>query len=186
MLSTCTIISGKFRNGGIAVKCEKCHKNEATVFVTQIINGEKIEMHLCEQCAKESDTFFFDKNESFQKFLSGLLENTNRPPNVKNASISCPTCGMTLADFRKTSKLGCADCYDTFKDYLEVIMKRIQSSTQHTGKRPGKLDIDLKRDNMIRQLDSELKIAIMEEDFERAAELRDKLKELREEGEKDE
>lgn len=163
------------------MKCEKCHKNEATVFVTQIINGEKIEMHLCEQCAKESDTFFFDKNESFQKFLSGLLENANRQPSVKSASISCPSCGMTLAEFRKTSKLGCAECYSTFRDYLEVILKRIQSSTQHTGKRPAKLDMDLKRDNMIRQLDSELKIAIMEEDFEKAAELRDKLKALRKE-----
>lgn len=161
------------------MKCEKCHQNDATVFLTQVVGGEKSEMHLCESCAKNSDSVLFDNHLSFQQFLSGLLENTNKTPNVKSAVITCPGCGMTLSEFKKVSKFGCAHCYEVFGVYLNSVIKRVQSNSQHTGKRPAKLDIKLQRENMIAQLESELKLSIMQEDYEKAASIRDQLRGIR-------
>lgn len=162
------------------MKCEKCHQNEATVFLTQTHNGETVEVHLCDACAKENEQAIFDDGISFQQFLSGLLEN-NKSPQVKTHTFTCKSCGMSIADFKKNSLVGCADCYRTFLPYLRPIIKRLQSNVIHTGKRPCRQDESLKYKQRIEQFESELKIALMQENYEQAAILRDQIRDFRKE-----
>lgn len=162
------------------MKCEKCHVNEATVFLTQTSNGETVEMHLCDTCAKDNEAALFDNGISFQQFLSGLLED-NKSPQIKSHTLTCDQCGMTLDAFKKNSLVGCAGCYKSFETYLRPIIKRLQSSTVHTGKKPGHIDETIKFQEKINRLESELKIALMQENYEQAAVLRDRIRDLRRE-----
>lgn len=163
------------------MNCERCHVEPATVFLTQIVNGQKMEVHLCQKCAKEQESELFNNNPSFQKFLSGLLDtshNANGSARTQE-NMSCPTCGMTIAEFKKTSKIGCGQCYQIFENELTPILKRLHGSIVHTGKRPLKLDVALKRQKKVKELESELKIALMQEEYETAARLRDEIRALK-------
>lgn len=160
------------------MKCEKCHINEATVFLTQTDNGETTQMHLCDTCAKESEAILFDDGISFQQFLSGLLE-SNKAPQLKSHTKTCEQCGMSIESFKKNSLVGCAECYKTFSGYLDPIIKRIQGNVVHTGKRPSDVDESIKTRELIHRYERELKISLMEENYEEAALLRDKIRELR-------
>jgi protein arginine kinase activator len=162
--------------------CENCHKESATVFLTQIINGKKIEMHLCSKCASEKEGLLFNNNISFQQFLSGLLENVKAPKNVHlNNVIKCDKCNMTLDEFRKTSKIGCENCYTAFSGYLFPVLKRLHSNIEHTGKTPEKLNKELQITSRIEKMQSDLQIAIMKEDYEEAARLRDLIRDIKKE-----
>lgn len=163
------------------MKCEKCNVNEATVFVTKSYNGETMEMHLCDSCAKENESLFLDDGISFQQFLSGLLDNS-KTNLTKNQSFTCKSCGMSIEDFKRNSLVGCAECYHSFEGYLKPIVKQLQSNMIHTGKRPSHVDETIKVKEKIMRLESELKIALMEENYEQAAILRDSIRELRGEG----
>lgn len=163
------------------MKCEKCHTNEATVFLTQSHNGETLEMHLCDSCAKENENIFLDDGISFQQFLSGLLDNSKGTPQ-KSQGFTCKSCGMSIDDFKRNSLVGCAECYTSFEQYLKPIVKRLQSNMVHTGKRPTHVDESIKLKEKIIRLESELKLALMEENYEQAAVLRDKIRSLRGEG----
>lgn len=163
--------------------CENCHKEAATVFFTQIINGKKIEMHLCAKCASEKEGVLFNNNLSFQQFLSGLIENAKNPKNahINSEVIKCDKCGMTLEEFRKTSKIGCENCYKAFAGNLLPVLKRLHTNVKHTGKRPEKLDEEIQLINRIKKLQDELQLSIMKEDYEAAARLRDEIRELKKE-----
>lgn len=164
------------------MKCENCHVNEATVFLTQSENGQTTEVHLCDTCAKESENIVLDNGISFQQFLSGLLE-SNKSPQVKSHVPTCTQCGMTIEAFKKNSLVGCANCYKSFDGYLQPIIKRLQSNIVHTGKRPSHVDTTVKKiQEQISRYESELKVSLMEEDYERAAILRDKIRELKGDG----
>ncbi len=96
----------------------------------------------------------------------------------------CPTCNMSLAQFAKTGKLGCSDCYEHFRHYLASVLKSIHANTTHTGKISKKADAKIRLEREIEKLESELKAAIDKQDFERAAVVRDEIKELRAKEEK--
>ncbi len=162
------------------MKCEKCHMNEATVFITQNVNGETAEMNLCESCAKESENLIVDEELSFQQFLSGLL-NKEKSANPNNGVVVCSNCGMSFPEFKKRSKVGCAQCYVTFNTQLQPIIKRLHGTSRHTGKLPGKLGASLKVKKKLEKFEAELKIALMKEDYENAAILRDQIRDLKKE-----
>ncbi|MCD5405517.1 MAG: UvrB/UvrC motif-containing protein [Desulfotomaculum sp.] len=163
--------------------CEKCNKKSATVHLTQIVNNKKTEMHLCEECANKSSfishtkSFGFEPEFSFQSFLSDLI-GSDYVFSDKSAA-SCPKCGTSQRDIAKGNLLGCAKCYDTFKEQLLPVIKRIHGTTQHVGKVPeertaGKTKLVKK----LRDLKSLLKDAVSKEEFERAAKIRDEIKAL--------
>lgn len=167
--------------------CQICHKRPATVHITKIINGVKTEMHICEQCAKEkeelgikSDMSNFITPFSFSNILEGFMDfpGLGAVPRKVHEEIRCPGCGISYDDFKKTGLFGCSQCYDTFRDRLEPIIKRIHGNTQHTGKVPKRSGgiIRLKRD--IEGLKYELKKAVENEEYEKAAQIRDRIKEL--------
>lgn len=163
--------------------CEVCHKEKASVFLTEIINGKKVELHLCNTCAAKEKSRMYAE-DSFQQFLSGLLKLSQTEGGQEEVAVhQCPACKMTLDDFRKHSKLGCANCYEVFRPYVKHVVKSVQGGSSHSGKKPMRLNEKAIRKEHIDKLESDLKLSIMEEDYEKAALIRDELKGLREEEE---
>ena len=155
--------------------CEKCQSRSATVHMTKIVNGHKSEIRLCSQCAKENNELGFgtDLTLDLQNFISaGLLK---FEPNQK---LECEKCGLDYATFNNKGRLGCAKCYESFGTKLNPILKRIHGTTTHTGKIPKRAGGKLRVFRAIQNLKVELKQAIEVEDFEKAAKLRDHIKEL--------
>ena len=155
--------------------CQKCNEKEAVVQFTKIINGVKTEMHLCERCASQ------EALESYQVNVSGLIDEflnidsnlDNDATEKDNAELICPNCGQTSAELKKTGRLGCDVCYDTFADTLEPLIKRIHGRTVHTGKiaKTGGQALKIKRE--ISEMQQKLDEAIRTENYELAAEYRD-------------
>ncbi|NLK20627.1 MAG: hypothetical protein GX308_00790 [Epulopiscium sp.] len=168
--------------------CERCGKNIASVHVTHINNGEKAEVYLCEHCAKETETIHFHTPISFQDFLTGLLDMSlggqaqSKGYKENNEVFQCPTCKMTYDDFKKIGRFGCSNCYLTFKKQLNPIIKKLHGDNIHTGKFPNRIAGKLKIKREVEILKKELQKAIKAEEFERAAELRDKIHTLKQGG----
>jgi protein arginine kinase activator len=97
---------------------------------------------------------------------------------VAAPGITCPLCGSTASDISRTGKVGCAQCYDTFADMLTPYIKRIHGNTEHTGKIPSDAGAEIKTKRQLVQLKEELKKAIENQEFEKAAELRDRIKDI--------
>jgi protein arginine kinase activator len=163
------------------MNCQRCHEKPATLHFTKIINGEKTESHLCEHCARDSnEASSFQSNFSINHFLSGLLNGdpsfTNRN-NSKQHTLTCERCGMTLNQFIKSGRFGCSNCYTTFTPHYEPLLKRVHSgNTEHKGKIPKRIGktfhVRIKIDN----LRKEMQTYIEQEEFEMAAETRDKIR----------
>lgn len=156
--------------------CERCKKNNATVFMQQIINGQKTEFHLCGECAAElNGSVTFDN--MFKDFIDGFV-NMNGLPASDVFSHKCPSCGFSFEDFRQFGKLGCADCYSSFRNQLVPLLKNIHGSSRHSGKFPEKAGGKLKIQHELENMKLSLKRAIENEEFEEAAKLRDKIREM--------
>ncbi|MBR3163669.1 MAG: UvrB/UvrC motif-containing protein [Clostridia bacterium] len=183
--------------------CENCGKREANVKYTQIINGEKKEMHLCEECSEKLGigNMEFKMPISFSSFLGDFFDefenDTLLPEFDPIKALKCDSCGMTFEDFMNTGKFGCANCYNAFESKIDPILKNIQGANRHVG-RLGKIEpaIDLnvqenikdeKTNNTekeeennqiskVERLKLELQKAIEEERYEDAAKIRDEIK----------
>ncbi len=162
--------------------CQKCGQKEATVHLTRIVNGEKTELYLCEDCAEEMGHISITSGDpfSFNNLLAGILK-----PEIGGTSLttgkekySCDRCGMTYEEFSKKGVFGCPDCYDKFADRLEPLIKRIHGSSRHVGKIPERQAGDLKIRKNIAQLRDKMQEAVEKEEFEKAAELRDEIHSL--------
>ena len=124
------------------MKCQKCNKNEANTHITKIVNGVKTEQYLCEKCAAENQDFInfqtgFDKE--FDNFFSGffgMLQLGIGMPQQSDAK-TCPVCGSTLDDITNRGKLGCSECYSTFKDFLMHPLKQIHGRTLNRRRYSG-------------------------------------------------
>ena len=156
--------------------CDICHKNIASVHITEIVNDKMVELHLCEQCAQQKG-IGFPEDFPLANFLAGLTD--FELPKVKKVELRCPHCGMSYEDFRKIGRLGCSQCYQTFKQNLAPLLKRIQGAEQHIGKFPHYADKSIKGEIEIKQLQRKLNKAIQEENFEEAAKIRDKIREMK-------
>lgn len=159
--------------------CDNCGKNEATMHYTEIINGKKKVMHLCSECAKNNNEF--ESPFSIHNFLTGLLESKpDGPMKVDYVEPKkCEGCGMTYGKFKQTGKFGCDQCYEAFKDRLDPLFKRIHGHNNHTGKVPKRAGGRIRVRKEIKDLRDKLEKSIKSEEFERAAELRDKIRDLK-------
>ncbi len=153
------------------MKCDLCDK-DAVVHLTQVVNGEMKEVHLCEEHAKEQG---IDINSpiSITDILMGLGE--AKQGIEHELSPACPRCGMAREEFRKRGRLGCPDCYKTFMAELAVAIKAMHHSTQHIGKIPGHEGAQTRIKSQIARFRKELDAAIAREDYEKAAQLRDQI-----------
>jgi len=158
--------------------CDACKQQQATVHLTEIVNDEMTELHLCEACANQKGAQV-ESHFGLSDLLGGLAEvGKAQEPEEEVAAKTCPSCGMTYEDFRKVGRLGCAECYVTFKRNLATLLKRIHGSPHHLGKSPGRLVKPPKVKLELTELKKRLEQAIEMEEFEEAAHLRDQIREL--------
>jgi protein arginine kinase activator len=158
------------------MKCDVCQKSEATVYLTQIVEGKMQKVNLCENCAKEkgvSDPTGF----AMADLLLGLgatqqIEHGGQPAQ------KCPVCGFTQIDFKKTGRLGCSACYDTFADGLANLLKGMHKGLKHTGKMPARLSRRFAMADRVKSLETDLTKAVKNEKYEDAARLRDEIQKL--------
>jgi len=155
------------------MKCHVCGKNEATVQVKQAIGNETKELWLCKSCA-EFAGIELSTPESIANFLIMNDEKTSDVP-VDDKTAKCASCGMTIKDFRKTSRLGCPECYDCFEKEISEIIERVQNGDRHVGRVPKSRQIDVE----IIALQEQLSVEIKAQNFEKAAELRDRIRDLK-------
>jgi len=157
--------------------CDICGKNPATVHLTEIVDDQMTELHLCEECARQK-SIQMEQQFGLSDLLAGLAE-FEKPALQKEAfSLKCSNCDLTYTDFKKIGRLGCSECYSTFKKYLGPLLKRIHGSNLHLGKSPLKVTKALKKKIDLSSLRYELQKAIEREAFEEAAKIRDQIREL--------
>lgn len=169
--------------------CDKCHKREARIYYTEILNGEKKEQHLCEECASEFTSFHLEsaginKEISLGGLFSSIFGNYHgetQAPEQKKPIIKCDTCGMTYEEFLQEGKFGCADCYKYFSKVLDRSLKQIHGANNHTGKRPIGYTAEpvITEVSPIDKLTIRLQEAIEREEYEEAAKLRDEIRVLK-------
>lgn len=156
--------------------CQNCKKQSATVHLTDLVQGEKRERHLCEQCAAQEGVAVKQHVSINDVLNSFLVAQSSVQEQIKT---KCPHCGLSFAEFRSQGLLGCPHDYDVFGDALAQVIQRAQGgANHHTGKGPGesrKLD-PAKQER--HRLQRELRDAVQREDYESAARIRDQLQEL--------
>ena len=166
--------------------CQDCKKREAQVHLTQIVNNEKIQLHLCQECAAARGFHSPLDNVPFPlaEILSNLASNLPQVTSQNLKDLSCKNCHLTFEEFTRQGRFGCGECYKSFRPGVERIMRKIHGASLHRGTNPAATDENID-DSTIpvkeeERLEKELKKAIDAEDFERAAEIRDKLKLIKE------
>lgn len=154
--------------------CSKCNKNTATVHYQEIINGEKTEYDLCQECANKMKLPVFGTFNLDPLWLTPKL--------FQETKVSCPRCGLTLREFSEEGKFGCQECYQAFSDQVPSLLKRIHGHSRHIGKIPKRGGGALRIKTQLQSLRNQMNQAVQEQNFEQAAKLRDEIKRL-EEGE---
>jgi len=186
--------------------CKICNKNPATIHIQEIVNGEKKTLHICADCAskksKEDPVLQGFNLAEMLYSLSGQAgaqegEKQDQAKDGEDAVLPltvCPKCGWDSARFRKTGRLGCSNCYSVFEEILLPALANMHRGSFHVGKAPGLSGGSDSGRRMLElmKLQKELEEHVRREEFEKAAELRDKINALRsepgspeEEGKKD-
>ncbi len=162
------------------MKCDFCER-KATVFLTQLVEGQMKKVCLCDDCAKErgvTDPTGF----SLADLLLGGLPVTGPSGITKPASRSggrkCPSCGFTLEDLRKVRRFGCGDCYTTFADEVGQILTGMHKGVSHTGKVPSGMMARQVLKQRLDELRERLEQAVAAESYEEAAGIRDEIRNL--------
>ena len=164
------------------MQCDICGKKKATVHLTEIIDGQMSEMHLCEGCAREKSVQM-EQQFGLADLLAGLSDFGKQLKDTPTVDIKCPNCGTTYDDFRKFGRLGCSQCYEAFKLHLTTLLRKIHGANHHLGKAPVGLSTEIRQTvENLHDLKTQLMKAIQDEDFEKAAQLRDKIKKIEERG----
>jgi protein arginine kinase activator len=173
------------------MSCDQCHEREAVIHLTQIVNEQVTTLHLCERCAAEKGVESTGSVE--QNPFAKLVAASMGKPAPELALVgaggrgACPRCGATLQDFRESGRLGCADCWRAFEAPLRDLLRRLHGSTVHMGERyaertgePIGTEARVNGGATLRQADlrEQLRLAVETENFELAAELRDRLRVL--------
>jgi protein arginine kinase activator len=155
--------------------CENCKKNTATTYFKQTVNGKTREVFLCSECAAKLG--LGDGFSNFGNFGFGLSAMADLLGGHSTPSVTkCPTCGITLNEVSKSGMMGCADCYETFRDYLRRLLPRISGNKVHDGKVPHAAEKPA--EDELPSLKKRLEEAIKTENFEEATVLRDKIRAL--------
>ena len=173
----------KAPKGGIFMLCQNCGKNEATTHIKQVINGDTAERHLCSECAEHlgyGDAFSgfgFNISGLFGNFFGDAVHSLNTPRKVTR----CPKCGYSFNDIVREGRVGCAECYNTFYNELRPSLQRIHGQVQHNGKIASTAETVSEEEDKPDELESlkmQMAEAVKAQNFELAAELRDKIREL--------
>jgi protein arginine kinase activator len=178
------------------MQCDICGKKKATVHLTEIVDEQMSEMHLCEECARNKSAQM-EQQFGLGDLLAGLSDagKTTSAKHEEKPALLCASCGLNYEDFRKFGRLGCGECYTSFKEHLAGLLRKIHGSSRHLGKAPTSLmqkegtgtavgkahvshppAVTQLAQESISALKKQLHAAIEAEDFEKAAMLRDKIR----------
>ena len=181
--------------------CQNCGENEANVKYTQIVNGVKKQMILCEKCAQDLgiQNINFNMPIDFSSFLGDMIDEYENlsigSEFVEPKMLTCDKCNMTYEEFLNTGKFGCDNCYETFKNKINALLKNIHGANTHIGRISGKVNENINENNIkfnkniqnkeenkneikIEKLKEKLKQQIKEEKYEEAAKTRDEIKKI--------
>lgn len=159
--------------------CQLCKMRIANVQLTQVVNNQKAVMFICDQCAKEKGQLGFGPAFNIGTLLSSFFGTAqSSQAGAEDRGAVCPECGFTFDDISRIGKLGCKSCYSTHAQRLLPIIKRIHGSSKHKGKYPHKLSSGIAATRELDSLKAQLAQAIKEEKYEKAAEIRDRIKML--------
>ncbi len=165
--------------------CQECRQNEANIHIVKNVNGKQSELNLCESCARKKDELDFSLEPQFSlhKLFSSMLNQGlyGKREEMLADDKKCPSCSLTFAQFGQLGRLGCSDCVPAFEDKLKPLLKRIHGGSSHTGKVPEKAR---ERVNILRELDQlkdDLQTKVQNEEFEKAAQLRDRIRGIEQE-----
>lgn len=159
--------------------CDNCGSTDPVVHLTQIVNNEISTHHLCDRCAGEKG--LDNPPETHGMPLVDMIQKIPGDPFVdgESADVECSFCGLTYSGFRETGRLGCPNCYEAFAGQLPRILRRIHGSVKHVGKvylPPDPTASEM--ENRLEGLRRGLHRAVRSEDFERAAKIRDEIRNL--------
>jgi protein arginine kinase activator len=162
------------------MQCEECGKRPAAVHIIKIDNGAKTDMHLCEVCALQKNPITLKANFSMQDLVAGILKSGSVGPFKVDIvhEVKCDICGLSYSKFKTSGKFGCSNCYKVFGDRLNPLFKRLHGNIIHTGKLPSKAGSKIKLDREIERLRQELQSAVNNEEYEKAAEIRDRIRDI--------
>ncbi|MDD4363797.1 MAG: UvrB/UvrC motif-containing protein [Atribacterota bacterium] len=164
--------------------CQICKKNEATIKIVKVIGMNKTEIDVCSDCAKylmgnSNTSISFTKNsinDILVNLLNAFYNHTQEEISVdESLEKKCPNCGLTYSEFLKSGKLGCDKCYDVYEKHIKPLLSRLHGNYVHVGKMPKAIKINLNRMKKIQIKKEELQKAIKEEEYEKAAVLRDQI-----------
>ncbi len=161
--------------------CEKCQKNEVAVHLTDIVNQTKRQYHLCKECAGfhgvsiQAQMKKHKEQFTLPEFYSSP-DTSSEHSDGDCGSVSCPDCGMTYSRFRKEGKFGCSHDYHVFRTDLDELLEKIHESNQHRGRAPARFRKQISRKVQLTQLREELTRAVTDEQFEKAAAIRDQMR----------
>lgn len=162
--------------------CDICRKNQANIHLTEIINGKVKELHICDTCAQDKGMVKHSKNSGLADFLAGLTDFGITPEDTKaleDFDLRCLDCGLSFEDFKGTGRLGCAGCYEAFKKGLSPLLRKIHGSSCHSEGAPKEtkqIGQAIKESDSLEELETKLKAAVKNEEFEDAARLRDAIR----------
>lgn len=157
--------------------CDRCGENKATVHKIQMGSDDEVtHLQLCGDCADDNDSEASQEPmDSVSKILSSLEGSSSEDSTV------CSNCGMTLQEFRNIGRVGCPDCYSAFEDHIEKIIHRVHGADQHVESGQEETGLEKVSDRQKKQiLEKRLQERVEEENYEEAAELRDRIEELEE------
>jgi protein arginine kinase activator len=164
------------------MKCLNCDA-EATIFFKEVVEGQLREIRLCEACAAEKGFHLaVEQNKlTIANQFIWMAENLYPESAAKVGAVQCPACGIRYSQFARTGRLGCADCYGAFEAQLKQILRRVHGATRHHGRAPRGADASTLRRRDLGRLREELNRAVEREEFELAAQLRDRIRRMEEE-----
>ncbi len=179
-------------------KCQICNKRPAAMKIVKVTEGQLEDYHVCEECASGLSTYAAKIMKKAQldlkstaSLLSDLMKGQEEGASVPGGKslhpappdLQCPSCGLDFTRYRQTYMLGCPACYDAFGEALESDIRKIHGATEHTGGRTQSQERLVDFRARLKSLKHELDEAVREEDFDKAAKLRDKIRTVQEEAE---
>jgi protein arginine kinase activator len=160
------------------MQCSVCKEKPATVHFTQIVGEKMQKLDLCEECAKAKG--MNDPGFAYADLVLGLGAAQEIEQAAGGAEVKCHRCGFTQADFKKSGRLGCPECYKTFYEGLSGLLKTMHKGTRHVGKAPETMRLSSENADRLKTLQKKLDKAVESENFEEAAQLRDEIKQVTE------